>query len=155
MYKYFFVIFFIFLGCGQKQTQFKNTSEILGNPDYPAICYGGYRYSNHDIEPSIDDIKEDLLLLNAIGIKVLRTYKVHYPHAENVIKAIKQLQIEDSNFEMYVMLGAWIDCKNAWTGHKPIHNQESERNTIEIKEAVRIANAYPCLLYTSPSPRDA
>ena len=73
MYKYFFVLFFIFLGCSQKQTIVKNATEILGNPDYPAICYGGYRYPNHDIESSIDDIKEDLLLLNAMGIKVLRT----------------------------------------------------------------------------------
>jgi exo-beta-1,3-glucanase (GH17 family) len=44
---------------------------------------------------------------------------------------------------MYVMLGAWIDCKNAWTSNPPIHTEESERNAIEIAEAVRLANEYP------------
>ena len=41
------------------------------------------------------------------------------------------------DFEMYVMLGAWIDCKNAWTDKEPDHNQESERNAVEIKETVK------------------
>jgi exo-beta-1,3-glucanase (GH17 family) len=53
------------------------------------------------------------------------------------------LKKEDSNFEMYVMLGAWIDCKNAWTDKTHIRNEDSERNSKEITEAVRLANAYP------------
>ena len=60
-----------------------------------------------------------------------------------MLEAISQLKKEDSNFEMYVMLGIWIDCKNAWTELEPIHNEESERNAIEIAEAVRLTNAYP------------
>jgi exo-beta-1,3-glucanase (GH17 family) len=44
---------------------------------------------------------------------------------------------------MYVMLGAWIDCKYAWTEVTPDHNLESQRNAIEINEAVRLANLYP------------
>ena len=55
----------------------------------------------------------------------------------------EELKEEDAAFEMYVMLGAWIDCKNAWTAEPPIHNQESERNAVEIKEAVRLAKTYP------------
>jgi exo-beta-1,3-glucanase (GH17 family) len=44
---------------------------------------------------------------------------------------------------MYVMLGAWIDCKNAWTDQEPDHNVESEANKPQIEEAVRLANQYP------------
>jgi len=40
------------------------------------------------------------------------------------------------------MLGAWIDCKNART-ENPIHNQESELNEQEIKNAIELANQYP------------
>ena len=82
--------------------------QILGNPDYLAMSYGGYRYADHSIEPTIEELKEDMKLLSAMGIKVLRTYKVHLPHASNVLKAISELKKEDSSFEMYVMLGAWI-----------------------------------------------
>jgi exo-beta-1,3-glucanase (GH17 family) len=42
------------------------------------------------------------------------------------------------------MLGAWIDCKNAWTDIPPIHEQESEENNqAEIDMAVTLANRYP------------
>jgi exo-beta-1,3-glucanase (GH17 family) len=73
----------------------------------------------------------------------LRTYKVHLPHASNVLKAITELKKENSDFEMYVMLGAWIDCKNAWTDKVPDHNQESEANAPQIAQAVSLANQYP------------
>jgi exo-beta-1,3-glucanase (GH17 family) len=117
--------------------------KILGNPEYQAICYGGYRTQTREKQPTIAEIKDDLKLLAAMKIKVLRTYNVHYEEASNLLKAITELKKEESNFEMYVMLGAWIDCKNAWTELPPIHNQESERNAVEIKEAVRLTNQYP------------
>ena len=120
-----------------------SAKELLGNPDYQAICYGGYRKNTRDIEPTIAQIKEDLKILAALNIKFLRTYNVHYKEVSNLLEAISQLKKEDSNFEMYVMLGAWIDCKNAWTELEPIHNEESERNVIEIAEAVRLTNDYP------------
>lgn len=117
--------------------------EILGSPNYQAICYGGYRKNTREIEPTIAEIKEDLKILAALNIKIVRTYNVHYKEVSNLLEAITQLKKEDSNFEMYVMLGAWIDCKNAWTNLEPIHNEESVRNAIEIAEAVRLTNAYP------------
>ncbi len=116
--------------------------DILGDSSYLAMSYGGYRHIDHDIEPTLAELKEDMKILYAMGVRIIRTYKVHLPHAANVLQAIKELKKEDSNFEMYVMLGAWIDCKNAWTDLEPNHNQESERNAIEIAEAVRLANAY-------------
>lgn len=41
------------------------------------------------------------------------------------------------------MLGAWIDCLNAWTDKTPNHNIESEQNKGEIERAVQLANKYP------------
>ncbi|WP_298421919.1 glycosyl hydrolase family 17 protein [uncultured Kordia sp.] len=123
----------------QKQVTAK---DILGNKDYLAISYGGYRDSLRDIQPTIAELKEDMKILHAMDIRILRTYNVQLPHATNILKAIRELKNEDTNFEMYVMLGAWIDCKNAWTNQVPDHNQESEQNEGEIERAVALANQY-------------
>jgi exo-beta-1,3-glucanase (GH17 family) len=132
----------------QKQMQESNNKEvtakeILGNPIYLAISYGGYREKSRDVQPTIEQLKEDLRILSAMGIKVLRTYNVQLPHASNVLKAIRELKKGNPGFEMYVMLGAWIDCKNAWTDQKPDHDSESEQNAGEIERAVKLSNQYP------------
>lgn len=118
-------------------------ADILGDSNYLAIAYGGYRMNSRDIQPSVEEIKEDLLILHALGVRMVRTYNVHLPHAENVLQAISELREEDHAFEMYVMLGAWIDCLNAWTEMTPLHNEESPRNAVEMAEAMRLVNAYP------------
>lgn len=148
MKKLIYIIFLVVLSCNQKDNKNIVSKEItaqmiLGNTNYQAICYGGYRTNSREIQPTIAEIKEDLKLLFAIKIKVLRTYNVHYEEVSNLLKAITELKKEDANFEMYVMLGAWIDCKNAWTNLPPIHHEESDRNAIEIAEAVRLTNQYP------------
>lgn len=120
-----------------------SAKDILGNPNYLAMSYGGYRHADHDIEPAIDQLKEDMIILAAMGIKIVRTYKVHLPEATNLLKAISELKQEDPNFEMYVMLGAWIDCKNAWTDMEPDHEQESEANANQMLVAAHLANKYP------------
>lgn len=120
--------------------------DLLGNPNYLAICYGGYRENTRDLQPTIDQIKQDLLILAALKIKVIRTYNVHLAEVVTVLKAIQSLKKENSNFEMYVMLGAWIDCQNAWTDLEPNHEQESDKNAAEIKESVRLANQYPDII---------
>ena len=120
-----------------------NAKDILGDPNFLAMSYGGYRSVDHDIEPTIDELKDDMKLLSAMDIKILRTYKLHLPQASNVLKAITELKKEDPGFEMYVMLGVWINCKNAFTDKAPDHNQESEENAFEIEKAVMLANQYP------------
>ncbi len=120
--------------------------DILGNPDYQAISYGGYRKSSRDYQPTVAQLKEDMKILHAMNIKVLRTYNVQLAQASNLMKAISQLKAEDENFEMYVMLGAWIDCKNAWTDKEPDHSVESEKNKDEIARAVALANSYPDII---------
>ena len=137
--------------CNQKQKteesmqpQNKITAQdILGNPEYLAISYGGYRKTSREHQPTIEQLKEDMRILHAMNIRLLRTYNVQLAQASNLLEAIKQLMAEDENFEMYVMLGAWIDCKNAWTDLEPDHNVESEQNEGEIKRAVKLANKYP------------
>ena len=125
-----------------KETQI-TASDILSNPEYVAISYGGYRQKTRDIQPTIKELKEDMKILAAMGIKILRTYNVQLQQAPNILKAITELKKEDPDFEMYVMLGAWIDCQNAWTGQVPNHEVESKQNAGEIDRAVALAKAYP------------
>jgi exo-beta-1,3-glucanase (GH17 family) len=147
----FLVISSIMISCKKtfKETTQMHTpknvtaKDILGNPNYLAISYGGYRAKSRDSQPTIPQLKEDMKLLSAMGIKLIRTYNVQLPHATNVLKAITELKKEDADFEMYVMLGAWIDCLNAWTDQAPNHDIESPNNADEIQRAVVLANAYP------------
>lgn len=115
---------------------------LLGNSNYQAICYGGYRSNTREKAPTVSQIVEDMRILSAMNIKVIRTYNVHYAETANVLKAIRLLKNENPSFEMYVMLGAWIDCKNSWTDQPLVRDQDSDRNAIEIKEAVRLTNEY-------------
>ena len=126
-----------------KEVTSLSAKEILGNPEFLAMSYGGYRNVDHNVEPAIDELKEDMKLLAAMGVKIVRTYKVHLPQATNLLKAISELKEEDPDFEMYVMLGAWIDCKNAWTALPPDHEAESEANANQILVAAYLANQYP------------
>ncbi len=129
----------------EKQETKKEMSakDILGNPNYLAISYGGYRAGSRDIQPSIAQLKEDMKILAAMNIKILRTYNTKLDQASNLLKAIRQLKDENPNFEMYVMLGAWINCKDAWTDH-PNHDEEDAiANAEEIQGAVDMANQYP------------
>lgn len=128
-----------------ESTNEKNVTakNILGNSKYPGICYEGYRAKSRDIQPTVAELKEDLKILSAMGIRIVRTYNVQLAHAGNLLKAIRELKQTDRNFEMYVMLGAWIDCKNAWTNQPPDHDVESEQNEGEIARAVAFANQYP------------
>jgi len=129
----------------QEQKKEMTAANILGNPDYLAISYGGYRANSREIQPTLAELKEDVKILSAMGVRILRTYNVqpHLPHASNVLKAIAELKKEDANFEMYVMLGAWIDCLNAWTDLDPNHDVESPNNKGEIERAIALANQYP------------
>lgn len=121
----------------------RTAAEILGNADFQAISYGGYRGKARTEQPTVAMLKEDMRLLHAMGIRILRTYNVQLDHASNVLVAIDEIKKEDPDFEMYVMLGAWIDCLNAWTELPPDHNVESPDNAAEIDRAVQLANKYP------------
>jgi exo-beta-1,3-glucanase (GH17 family) len=122
----------------------KTAAQILGDSNYLAICYGGYRTNSRVSQPTLSQLKEDMKLISAMGVKILRTYNTKYAEINNLLQAISELKIDDPTFEMYVMLGAWIDCKNAWTNIKPNHEKENEEaNAEEIARAVKLANQYP------------
>ena len=143
--RYFIIFLFLLASCSQSGdlSMDKSAKEFIGNPDYPAISYGGYREKSREQQPTINEIKEDLLIMHAQGFRVFRTYDLHHPFAENTLKAIREIKQADSDFEMYVMLGAWIQCKDAFT-ENPIHEEEDfEGNKFEITEAVRLAQEYP------------
>ena len=144
MKKLLLISFFLIASCSKSGdlVMSKNAKDIIGNNNYPAISYGGYRGKSREVQPSIEDIKEDLQIMFAQGFRVIRTYDLHHPFAENTLKAISELKSSDSDFEMYVMLGAWVQCKDAFTD-LPIHNEEDlEGNKVEIAEAVRLAQDY-------------
>jgi exo-beta-1,3-glucanase (GH17 family) len=149
----FFIVSVVLFACNNQHVQTENQSTkmmsaqtLLGNPSYPAISYGGYRQNSRDIQPTVKELKEDMRLLSAMGIRMLRTYNVQLDHASNVLKAIRELKNEDDSFEMYLMLGAWIDCKNAWTDQEPDHDVESGKNAAEIERAVALTKEYPDII---------
>ncbi len=143
------LLIFIFLvyACGSTKKEsvvLKPASEIFGNPEYRAISFGGYRGKTRDQVPTVEQLKEDVRILAAMGVRLLRTYNTQqFDQAKNLVQAIDAVKQEDPDFEMYVMLGVWIDCQGAWTSN-PDHEKESlENNQAEIEAAVAMANEYP------------
>ncbi|PWN06400.1 glycosyl hydrolase family 17 [Rhodohalobacter mucosus] len=141
--------FVIMTSCSQEQHSANDSggitaSEILGDPYYRAISFGAYREDTREIQPTIPQLKEDVRILSAMGIRLLRTYNVHYDEAANLLQAIREIKEEDPDFEMYLMLGAWIDAKNAWTDQPDrIRDEDAEQNAVEIDRAVSLAMEYP------------
>ena len=72
-----------------------NSSET---PTTPAISYGGYRGVSRSEQPTLAQLKEDMRILHAMGIRFLRTYNVQLPHASNVVKAISETEASGSVF---------------------------------------------------------
>ena len=147
------LLVFLVISCKKKQSNTDSPNQqkqnevtakdILGNSNYLAISYGGYREKSRDFQPTIEALKEDMKILHAMNIRILRTYNVRLAHTSNILKAIRELKNEDPNFEMYMMVGAWIDCKNAWTDQPLNHHEESENNASEIDRAVALAQEFP------------
>ena len=64
-----------------------SAAEIFGSPNYPAMSYGGYRGISRDDQPSVDELAEDMKILSAMGVKVLRTYNTsQYLMAERLLE---------------------------------------------------------------------
>jgi len=130
----------------QKRLALENCRRLLGNPDYPAICYSGHRKDTRTAEntPGIEETKEDLRILSAMGIKLIRTYNTTlFPHSARILQSIRELRKENPDFEMYVMLGAWIQCRNALQEDPDHSSQDTEGNRREIETAIRMAHEYP------------
>jgi exo-beta-1,3-glucanase (GH17 family) len=135
----------LFSCSSQKQKASEVTAEdILGNPNFPAFSFGGYRHNTREIVPTVDELKDDMKILSAMGVKLLRTYNTNqFDQARNLLEAIKQLKEENPSFEMYAMLGTWIECEGAWTHSRNHTAGNVENNTAEIHTAVEMAKTYP------------
>ena len=138
-----------FCACDEPKKEKKKevtAAVILGNPDYPAISYGGYRETTREIQPTFAQLKNDVRILHALGYRLLRTYNLQFEHTPNLIRAITEIKAEDPTFEMYLMLGTWIDCKDAWTA-QPDHEQENlENNSKEIERAIALSKQHPDII---------
>lgn len=58
----------LFSGCKSSNSTMANditAEKILGNSNYQAICYGGYRDKTRDVESTVAQITEDLRILSA------------------------------------------------------------------------------------------
>ena len=142
-------LLFFSVSCKKNSTsnQDKTAKEILGNSKYQAFSFGTYRYKTRDSVPSVNELKDDLKLTAALGVKLVRTYNTtHYKQASNLLQAIKELKESDSNFEMYVMLGTWMQCDGAWTKNRNHEKDHTQNNKAEIDKAVRLANQYPTIV---------
>jgi hypothetical protein len=136
-----------------QQPTARNGDALLGNPQYPAISYGAWRSNvreSGDKVPSVAQQIEDMKILSALGIKVIRTYNTQgfigtdgKSNTENLLEAISQLKQQDPNFEMYVMLGIWIDALNSWTNLTVEHDKDNPKNFDEIAKAKELALKYP------------
>lgn len=112
-----------------------------------AMAYGGYRSTTRDSVPTVDELKEDMLILNAMGCHLIRTYNTQqYGQVKNLLSAIQQLKELHEDFEMYVMLGTWIQCKNAWTSNPIREKEDSLNNHAEIEQAIDFAQTYPDII---------
>ena len=121
------------------------TFDLLGNSEYPAICYSGHRGDTRSVEatPTVEQTKSDLRILAAMGFKWIRTYNTTlYPHTERILKAIDELK-KESDFEMYVMVGAWITCNNPESLEVDHAKEDILQNTAEINGAIELASRYP------------
>ena len=142
------IIYFLLLatfGSDAKNYEVEEGQYLLGNPAYPAICYSGHRLVPRSVEnsPSIEETKEDLRILHAMGIKLIRTYNTSiYPHSERILQSIRELKAEDDAFEMYVMMGVWIQCKNAYEDGTDHNLEDRILNRREIETAIRLADEY-------------
>lgn len=140
------VFLMVLTGCQTTENKVtsKSAAEILGDPEYLAISYGGFREITRDSVPTVDQIKMDMKVLYAMGVRILRTYNTQqFDHAARILEAIHQLKQTDHDFEMYVMVGAWIDCKGAWTANPDHTAEDEENNKAEIDAAVDMAKKYP------------
>jgi len=127
----------------REQPQTPSAAELFGGGQLQAIAYGGYRSATRAVVPTVEDIKEDLRILAGLGFKMIRTYNTQqFDETRRIFLAIEALQAEDPAFEMYVMLGVWIDCAGAWTD-TPNHDEEDLlANQREVDAAVEFAKAY-------------
>ena len=136
--------FVALFGCAHEPTNttpMKTAAEILGNPEYQAISYGGYRAKSREVQPTIQQLKNDMKIMHAMGIRVLRTYNLQLDHAPNVLRAIRELKQEDPTFEMYVMLGPGLIVR--------MRGRTTQITILRTRPTMKVRSARRCTMPTS------
>ena len=120
-------------------------------PYAKAICYSGFRNGQQPggINPSYEEIKEDLLLLKSHW-KYLRLYDCD-EHALTVIKVIK-----DEKLDFKLMLSAYIvaEMNNygcPWNGgiYEEKQLEENKKNNdLKIQRLIDLANQFPEIIFS-------
>ena len=120
-------------------------------PYAKAICYSGFRNGQQPggINPSYEEIKEDLLLLKSHW-KYLRLYDCD-EHALTVIKVIK-----DEKLDFKLMLGAYIvaEMNNygcPWNGgiyEEKQLKENKKNNDLKIQRLIDLANQFPEIIFS-------
>jgi exo-beta-1,3-glucanase (GH17 family) len=128
-----------------------NFFKTFNMPYAKAICYSGFRNGQQPggINPSYEEIKEDLLLLKSHW-KYLRLYDCD-EHALTVIKVIK-----DEKLDFKLMLGAYIvaEMNNygcPWNGGIYEEKQLEENkinNDLKIQRLIDWANQFPEIIFS-------
>ncbi|MDA8754785.1 exo-beta-1,3-glucanase, partial [Luminiphilus sp.] len=78
-------------GCSpeQKMQSSPAAADIFGDPQYHAVSFGGYRGLSRDDGPTVEQLMDDVRILDAMGVKLLRTYNTsQFPQVERLLAAI-------------------------------------------------------------------
>lgn len=128
-----------------------NFFKTFNMPYAKAICYSGFRNGQQPggINPSYEEIKEDLLLLKSHW-KYLRLYDCD-EHALTVIKVIK-----DEKLDFKLMLGAYIvaEMNNygcPWNGgiyEEKQLKENKKNNDLKIQRLIDWANQFPEIIFS-------
>ncbi len=124
---------------------------MLKFPTGNAICYSGYRNGQSpdtQIYPSVDEIREDLLILKQ-NWRTLRLYDCSL-HAERVLQVIRS---EGMNFQ--VMLGAYLGpemnnfgCPWGGTYSEEVLEASKRANQKELEKLIVLAKQYEDIVFS-------
>lgn len=127
----------------------------LGN----AICYFGYRKAQNsgvELFPSIEEVKEDLILLNN-NWKFIRLYDANN-HAETVLEVIQREKLD-----LKVMIGTCLNAEinnnscpwggNSHTEEQLAFNREFNKN--QIIKLIKLANKYSDIIFAVSAGNEA
>ena len=124
---------------------------MLNLPAGRAICYSGYRHGQSPgerIYPSLDEIREDLLILQPHW-RLLRLYDCS-EHAERVLEVIHR-----DGLDFQIMLGAYIGaemnnfgCPWGTTYTEQQLEASATENETEVGRLIALANAWPNIVFS-------
>lgn len=139
-------------GMEEQEGFMKQGRDALIEGHVKAVAYSGFRSGQRPardgkaaVNPSDEEILEDLVLLDKAGFHLLRVYDVR-ENTQSVLKVI-----EENGLPHKVMLGIWLDAEKsnhegcAWL-HEPIPEATLRANRVrnlhEVAVGIELANRY-------------